>query len=92
MTIESRTQTVVVAAPKSVGIAVILTALLGPLGMFYSTVLGGIVMLVATVFLAVITFFVGGLGALLAWPICIIWGAIAASSYNKNLTKNTKRF
>ena len=92
MSTEPRTPPVVLAAPKSVGLAVILTILFGPLGMLYSTVIGGVIMFVAAVFLAVITFFVGGLGALLTWPVCIIWGALAASSYNKNLTASAKRY
>ena len=33
------------------GLAVILTVLFGPLGMFYSTVIGGVIMLVASVIL-----------------------------------------
>jgi hypothetical protein len=60
MSTEPRTQPIVVAAPKSVGLAVILTVLFGPLGMLYSTVIGGVIMLVASLILAVVTF---GFGA-----------------------------
>ncbi|MFZ3585317.1 hypothetical protein ACOI1H_24810 [Loktanella sp. DJP18] len=71
-------QTIIhVHAGKSAGIAILLTVLLGPLGMFYSTIVGGIVMLIVSFVVAFLTF---GLGLLLTWPICIIWAAIAAKS------------
>lgn len=47
------TTVVTVASPKSVGVAFLLTLLFGPLGMFYSTVSGALIMLGV--------FFVGGL-------------------------------
>jgi hypothetical protein len=71
------------------GIAIILTVLFGPLGMLYSTVIGGVIMLVASVVLAVLTF---GLGLLVTWPICIVWGAVAVGSYNKSLMAGAKRY
>jgi hypothetical protein len=73
---------VVVGAQKSVGVAILLTILFGPLGMFYSTVTGALVMLVVTFLAALVTF---GLGILITWPICVIWGAIAASNHNAAL-------
>lgn len=73
---------VVVAPTKSVGISILLTVLFGPLGMLYSTIVGGLVMLVASFVVGVLTL---GLGLFLTWPICVIWGAIAASSENKRL-------
>ena len=73
---------VVVTSPKSVGIAILLTVLFGPLGMLYSTIPGAIVMAILSVIIAVVTV---GLGLLLTWPICIIWSALAVSSYNKQL-------
>ena len=79
---EQGQQVTVVLAPKSVGIAIILTFLFGPLGMFYSTITGAIVMMVISAVVGVLTV---GFGLLLTWPVCIIWGAIAASSHNKKL-------
>jgi hypothetical protein len=64
---------------KSVGLAILLTILFGPLGMLYSTVPGALVMLVVSVLLAFAT---AGISLFLTWPICVIWGAIAAQSYN----------
>jgi hypothetical protein len=73
--------TVVVARqPKSVGVAILLTVLFGPLGMLYSTVAGALVMLVVSVVLGVPT---GGLSVAITWPICIIWGAVAAQNWNQ---------
>ena len=76
-------QVIVVGTPKSVGISVLLTIFLGPIGMLYSTVTGAIVMVMICAIAAVLTF---GFGLLLTWPICVLWGALAASSHNKRLT------
>jgi hypothetical protein len=75
-------QPVIVASTKNVGVSILLTFFFGPLGMFYSTVIGAIVMIVVTVVVFVFTF---GFGTLLTWPICIVWGALAAHNYNKQL-------
>ena len=74
-------KTVVVAPTKSVGIAFLLCFLFGPLGMFYSTILGAVIMIFVTIVLGVTTI----VGALLGWAISIIWGCAAASSYNKKM-------
>jgi hypothetical protein len=76
------TQKVVVIPTKSMGISIILTFLFGPLGMFYSTITGGIIMLVLTTIIGIVTF---GIGLIIMWPICIVWAAIATNSYNKYL-------
>lgn len=71
---------VVVRAPKSVGVAILLTVFFGPLGMLYSTVPGALVMMAVSILLAIVT---AGLSVFLTWPICVIWGAMAADAYNK---------
>ncbi|MDX2048730.1 MAG: hypothetical protein SFU87_18225 [Chitinophagaceae bacterium] len=75
-------QVVIVQSQKSLGLTIILTILFGPLGMLYSTITGGIVMIIASLLVAIITF---GLGLIITWPICIIWAAIATNDYNKKL-------
>ena len=75
-------QVVIVAQTKSVGIAFILTFLFGPLGMFYSTVVGGFVMMIISILVGIFTL---GLGLFITQPICIIWSMIAASEHNKKL-------
>ncbi|MGA2033589.1 MAG: hypothetical protein ABSG68_15150 [Thermoguttaceae bacterium] len=82
-------QVVVVTATKSVGISLILTFLFGPLGMLYSTVVGGLVMMVVSIAVGVCTL---GFGLLVTWPICIIWGALAVTSYNAKLTRSVQQY
>jgi hypothetical protein len=82
-------QVVVVSSTKSVGISIILTFLFGPLGMFYSTISGAVIMCVLSIIVALFT---AGIGLIVTWPISIIWGALAASSYNKSLVAGTKQF
>lgn len=65
---------------KSVALALVLTWFFGPFGMFYSTILGGVVMLIADVILGTLTF---GLFLIIAWPVQMVWAAIAASNANK---------
>lgn len=64
------------AAPRSAGVAVLLAFLFGPLGMLYSTVAGGLVMLVVDLVLGPLTL---GLWFLLAWPLQMIWAGVAAT-------------
>lgn len=73
---------VVVTSPKSVGIAILLTILFGPLGMLYSTIGGAIIMAVISVVVGLPTF---GIGLIFTWPICVIWAVVATKSYNKKL-------
>jgi len=84
MTETARHTTVIVNQPrKSVIVALLLTLLFGPLGMLYSTVTGGIVMLVLTFILTPLTY---GMSLLLTWPICMIWGGVAAARSGKSTT------
>jgi hypothetical protein len=81
---EQTQKVVVVSAPKSVGVAIILTVLFGPLGMFYSTIVGAITMMIISAIVALLTV---GLGLIFTWPVCIIWGALAAKAHNTRLSK-----
>lgn len=74
---------VVTRSPKSMGAAIALALFFGPLGMFYSTILGAIVMIFVNVVVGLLTF---GLGLLITVPIGAIWAGIAASMYNRKLT------
>jgi len=78
------TQRIIVTSTKSVGISLILTFLFGAFGMLYSTIWGAIIMLIVSIIVATVTL---GMGLFLVWPICMIWGALAAASYNKKLLK-----
>ncbi len=78
---------VVVGKSKSVGLAFVLTFLFGPLGLFYSSVVGGVVMLIITVIIGIISF---GFLAFLTWIPCIIWGVVAANNANKKMLDAVK--
>jgi len=79
---------IVVTSTKNVGISLILTILFGPLGMLYSTISGGIIMMILSLIVAVLT---AGAGLAITWLISIIWGAMAVSRWNKNLLANVSR-
>ena len=76
------TQRIIVTSTKSVGISLILTFLFGSIGMLYSTIIGAIIMSIVSIIIGVLTL---GMGLFLVWPICMIWGALAAVSHNKKL-------
>ena len=77
-----QTTVIQVGAEKSVGLAVLLAFLFGPLGMLYATVPGAIVMFFVNIIVAIVTL---GLGLFLTLPIGILWAGLAASSKNKQL-------
>ena len=72
--------TVIVTQQKSMGAALILTFLFGPLGLFYASIIGGIVMLILTVIIGILTL---GVGFFFGWFVSIIWAAIAVNGHNK---------
>lgn len=75
---------VITKSPKSMGIALILAFLFGPLGMLYSTISGAIIMFIIDV---ILSFFTLGIGLFFTWPIHLIWAAIAVKSYNNKLVQ-----
>lgn len=74
-------------APKSLAMAVLLAGLFGPLGMVYSTLSGALVMLLISLSLLLASgedLALGNLYSLLiAWPVCVVWSAIAAEAWNE---------
>lgn len=73
---------IVQGAGKSTMVAVILAFLFGPLGMMYSTVSGGVIMLIISLIVGIFTL---GFGLLFTWPVCVIWAALAADRQNKKV-------
>ncbi len=65
---------------KSVFLALVLTLLFGPLGMFYSTAKGAIIMLIASIIIGAAS---SGVGLIFTQIVCVIWGMIAADAHNK---------
>ena len=82
----NRPPTVFVGPHKNVGLAVLLSLLFGPLGMFYSTIGGGLVMMFFGGLFTVVTL---GAGVIFVIPICMIWAGSAASSHNYQLLLRT---
>lgn len=68
-------------ARKSQGVSFLLTFFFGPLGLLYSSVVGGVILTISAFVVGMFTF---GVGALLLWPVAIVWGAAATSSFNSN--------
>src|SRR5207253_9980237 len=77
-------------APKSVAAAIILSFFFGPLGMLYSTVVGGITIFFINLILGICTC---GLllvpSLLITWPVGIVWAAVAAANHNSHLSRPT---
>jgi hypothetical protein len=67
---------------KSMGAALALTFFFGPLGLFYASVIGGIVMLIVTIVVAIFTL---GIGLLITQPICLVWAGVAVSGHNRKI-------
>jgi hypothetical protein len=100
------TPILVTKSTKSVGIAILLTFLFGPLGLFYASVSGGIIMTFTPILLIVLTL-IGllqenwlllgwSLGLLIAfaatfWLINIIWAVVSVTSYNSEIEDEAKR-
>ena len=90
------TTVVTVPPTKSVGIALLLTFLFGPFGMFYSTVSGAVIMLgvlfVGGLLVGIFTF---GLAWIvwgpLVWFASMIWGAMAAADQSRAPVISTYR-
>lgn len=81
------TTTIIVAkTEKSVVAAFLLTFLFGPLGLLYATVGGGISMIIVALILGAVTL---GLGALITWPVAMIWGVVAALASKRGQPKPT---
>ncbi len=84
-TSQSERSQIILMPQKSMGVTILLTILFGPLGMFYSTIIGGIVMLILSIIIGIVTL---GFGILVTWPICIIWAAVATNNHNNKLLRN----
>jgi len=74
------TNKVIVVSQKNLGLSLILTIIFGPLGMLYSTIMGGIIMIIVSFIVMLLTF---GMGIFFTWPVCVIWGTVAVVNHNK---------
>jgi hypothetical protein len=100
------TNYVVTKPQKSVGLGILLTLLLGPIGLFYSSVIGGLVMTFAPVILLLVMIFgfamddplliVSSLILILLfaftwWLICMIWAIIGVNAYNREILEEAEQ-
>lgn len=76
---------VMVASTKSAGVSLLLTLFLGPIGLLYSSISGGIIMLIVDLIFGLMTF---GMILFVTWPITMIWGVMAVNSHNKKLMES----
>jgi hypothetical protein len=82
---------------KSKGLAVFLVILFGSLGLFYSSIIGGIIMtlffplLVVLLFLSGHIFLAIGLCCMF-YIICIIWAINAVNNYNNDVIQNSQLY
>ena len=79
-TVIHETKVVVVGEKKSMILALVLTFFFGPLGLFYASTVGGIIMCIITVIVGLLTFLFGAVGT---WPVCMAWAAYAVYKRNK---------
>lgn len=83
MAVENQNVNVIVTkSTKNVGAAIALALFFGPLGMFYSTIVGAIIMIIVSLVVGILTF---GLGLLITIPLGAIWAGIAAHLHNKKI-------
>lgn len=69
---------------KSVGITLLFCAILGPVGVLYSTVLGGVIMIMIGFVVISAQFLIP---SILVWVISCVWGVAATNRYNNKLLK-----
>lgn len=67
---------------KSVGVALILSVVLGPVGLLYASFWGGITMILVALVVLCNKFTVP---VILTWVICCIWAVGATNQYNRKL-------
>jgi hypothetical protein len=97
---------IVTKSPKSIGIAILLTILFGPIGLFYASISGALIMILAPIFIVVLLVFgvlqdssvlmnlsIGILifFVLTYWLISIIWAVISVNSYNEEIEDENRR-
>jgi hypothetical protein len=65
--------------PKRAGMAIALAVLFGPLGLFYASTLGGVVMCMVTVTAGLFTV---GVALVPCWLVCVFWAVVATVSHD----------
>ncbi len=87
-----RDTAVILTQTKSIAVSVLLTLLFGGFGLFYVSVLAGVIMSVVEIIAWVITILTFGLGIVLLIPchiICLIWAIVGVQKHNEKLIATT---
>ncbi|MGM0442321.1 MAG: hypothetical protein ACQEQC_07870 [Elusimicrobiota bacterium] len=74
---------------KSIGLALILTFLFGGLGMFYVSILSGILWTMLEIVIGIVTV---GAGLVILHPLMMIIAVISIKNQNKKKAQKTKQF
>lgn len=83
----SENKVLIVNAKKSTVLGLILAFFFGPLGLLYSTVLGGVIMIAV----AIVAFFIlPVIGPIIAWMISFIWAFVTLILYNGKVKREHK--
>jgi len=97
---------IITKTPKSIGIAILLALLFGPIGLFYATISGAILMIVLPVFIGlifiagilqdneIILFFSTGIAILfilIYWLLNIVIAVRGVNQYNKRLEEEAQK-
>lgn len=85
---------------KSTGIGILLVLVLGPFGLFYASIFGGLIMCLLGVVAISLAIFASSEGILLlvwlAYPICliicVIWSIVSINKYNNELEEGRNKF
>lgn len=87
----SKTTFIVNAPVKSVAVSILLTIFFGGLGLLYSTVKGGVVMVIVELINIILCFFIIVFFLLpIIHLISVAWGVIAVNKYNNELMERMK--
>ena len=95
--VTNQPRAILIKSTKSTGKAIFLVLIFGPLGLFYSTLGGAIIMtLLAPIFLLYLTF-TANWGSLilliiLFYPICLIWAIIGVNNYNNKILRDPNSY
>ena len=76
---------VVTLSPKSVGISLILTFFFGGLGLLYSNIKGGIIIIIISLICALFLPLL-----IIPWIASMIWGVTSVKKYNEKLFAKVK--
>lgn len=91
---DANTKMIVAAmSQKNLGLGIFLTLFFGGLGMFYATILGGLVFLLLDLLLLVVAICTAGIGGILYIPLhilAVIFTIIAINSHNKKLLRQAE--